>query len=444
MHLTKDGVACATLRTMRDSSALPPPRRIETAEILSIGTELTCGETRDTNAGELARSLTEVGVEVTRLTGLPDRRVAVEAAFRAALERVDLVVSTGGLGPTPDDLTRESIAAVCNEVPEVDPVLERWLRHLWERRGLPFSPINLKQAWRIPSASVIANANGTAPGWWVDRPDGRVVILLPGPPGEMRPMWQETLAGRLHERGLGTDRQVRTLRLTGVGESLVAERLGDDLLRQRNPEVTTYARWDAVDVRMAATTEPPTADRPGTSAAALLDAVEALVLDAVGDYVWARGTVTWPEAIGAELGRLGWTLAVREAGSGGALGALLRDQSWFVRSESLATAAVGSGPAAASEAAHAIRAASGASVGLALLARPRAGDTAITIAIETPTGARQRGVAVFRDGPLGHSRAALSAAGILLEVLRAARVSDEPPSPGVAGPAPRSRRGRAG
>ena len=429
---------------MHDSPALPTPRRIETAEILSIGTELTSGETRDTNAGELARALTEAGVEVTRLTALPDRRESVETAFRGALERVDLVLATGGLGPTPDDLTRESIAAVCGEVPEVDPVLERWLRHLWEGRGLPFSTINLKQAWRIPSASVIANANGTAPGWWVDRPDGRVVILLPGPPSEMRPMWQETLAGRLHERGLGTDRQVRTLRLTGIGESLVAERLGDDLLRQRNPEVTTYARWDAVDVRLAASADAASLGHPGRTATELLDAVEAAVLETVADHVWARGTTTWSEAIGAELDRVGWTLAVHEVGSGGALGALLRDQPWLARVESLAGTNVGVGGAHASAAAHAIRTAGAADVGLALLARPRAGDTAVSVAIETPLATHRQRALVFRGGALGHSRAAVSAASILLQVLRAARVSDEPPSPGVAGPVPRSRPGRSG
>lgn len=429
---------------MDDSPAPPLQRRLETAEILSIGTELTSGETRDTNAAELARSLTEAGVDVTRLTTLPDRRECVESAFRAALERVDLVISTGGLGPTPDDLTRESIAAVCDEIPAVDPALERWLRSLWERRGLPFSTINLKQAWRIPSASTIANPNGTAPGWWVDRPDGRVVILLPGPPSEMRPMWQETLARRLHDRSLGADRQVRTLRLTGIGESAVADQLGDGLLRQRNPEVTTYARWDALDVRLAASAQPASADRPGTSAAALLDAVEAVVLDVLASYVWARGVTTWPEAIGAELGRLGWTLAIQEVGTGGALGALLRDQPWLVRGESLAEASVGGSGAAAPEAVRAIRAASGASVGLTLLARSRAGDTAISVAIETPIEMLQRRVAVFQDGALGHSRAALSAASILLQVLRGAGVSDAPSGPTGAGRGSRSRRDRAG
>ena len=174
-----------------DRPHAPAGRPLEVAELLSIGTELTSGETRDTNAGELARSLTEAGVEVSRLTALPDRLDVVQAAFRAALERADLVVSTGGLGPTPDDLTREAIAAVCGEVPEIDSELESWLRDLWARRGIPFPAINLKQAWLIPSARAIANPNGTAPGWWVDRVDGRLIVALPGPPREMRPMWHD-------------------------------------------------------------------------------------------------------------------------------------------------------------------------------------------------------------------------------------------------------------
>ena len=235
-----------------DRPLAPAGRRLEIAELLSIGTELTTGETRDTNAGELARSLTEAGLEIGRLTALPDRLEVVQGAFRAALERADLVVSTGGLGPTPDDLTREAIAAVCGETPVVDAALETWLRGLWARRGIPFPAINLKQAWLIPSARAIANPNGTAPGWWVDRPDGRVIVALPGPPREMRPMWHDEVLPDLRRRGLGTDRVVRTLRLTGIGESVVADRLGETLLRRANPEVATYARADAVDVRMSA------------------------------------------------------------------------------------------------------------------------------------------------------------------------------------------------
>src|SRR3954447_7653278 len=130
-----------------------PRRPILTAQLLSVGTELTTGETRDTNAGELARDLTALGVTVARIQALPDHLASVEAAFRDGLASADLVVSTGGLGPTPDDLTRESIAAAVGEVPRVDAAIEKWLRGLWTRRGMSFPEINLKQAWLIPSAA---------------------------------------------------------------------------------------------------------------------------------------------------------------------------------------------------------------------------------------------------------------------------------------------------
>ncbi|MEA2578185.1 MAG: hypothetical protein QOD78_1773, partial [Chloroflexota bacterium] len=239
----------------RYAAVMPSPpteRRILTAELLSIGSELVVGDTRDTNAGELARTLTDAGVTVGRITALPDRLDVVAGAFAAAFERADLVVSTGGLGPTPDDLTREAIAEVLGESPVVDPDLERWLRELWARRDLPFPELNLKQAWLIPSAEPLPNPNGTAPGWFVSRPDGRVAIALPGPPREMRPMWADDALPRLRSRGLGADVAVRTYRLTGIGESQVAEILGEEILRTSNPEVATYARAEAVDVRISA------------------------------------------------------------------------------------------------------------------------------------------------------------------------------------------------
>ena len=177
----------------------------------------------------------------------------VTGALADALGRADLVITTGGLGPTPDDLTRESIAAVCGETPTIDPAIEAWLRDLFARRGVRFSEANLKQAWRIPSATALHNANGTAPGWWVERPDGRVIIALPGPPRELRGMWRDEVLPRLRERGLGADRAAETLRLTGIGESLLVDLIGEPVLRRPNPEVATYARVDAVDVRVSAT-----------------------------------------------------------------------------------------------------------------------------------------------------------------------------------------------
>jgi nicotinamide-nucleotide amidase len=388
-----------------------PGRRLRTAEILAVGAELTVGDTRDTNSGELARSLTEAGVTIARINVLPDRLRVVAGSFRAALRRADLVVSTGGLGPTPDDLTREAIAAVVGETPEVDPALEAWLRQLWRRRGLAFPEINRKQAWLIPSATVLPNPNGTAPGWWIDRPDGRVAVLLPGPPREMRPMWAELVLPRLHERGLGRGLISRTLRLSGVGESQVADVLGETFLRRTNPEVTTYARADAVDIRISA------AARRGRSAEELLDEVEAIVLDRLGAHVWARGSTTWAEAITVELDRLDWSLAIRETGTDGSLGGLLGAMPRLRSAESL------SGPpksgAEIEAEARATASGSGADVGLAVVARPRGDDTAITVAIATPAGVRRERRIGFLGGGPGRSRAALIAAGALLRGLRA-------------------------
>ncbi len=423
MHLaasTSRGYRVPMLRCQpMDPQPSPATRPIVTAELLSIGSELTTGETRDTNAGELARSLTESGVTVGRLTALPDRRAAVEEAFRAALERSDLVVSTGGLGPTPDDLTRESIAAVCAETPTVDPELERWLRGLWERRGLPFAEINLKQAWVIPSARTLANPNGTAPGWWVDRPDGRVVVLLPGPPREMRPMWHDHALPALRARGLGVEHAVRTLRLTGIGESAAADRLGEAILLTVNPEVATYARADAVDIRLSAVPRPAAGGAPARTAEELLDEVEPIVLAALGEHVWARGTTTWADAIGVELERRGWTLATREVGTGGTLVSLFGAKPWLVRTETVLGGRGAGGAADRGGSARQVRTAGGADVGLTVAARERGSDTAVSVTVATPTRFVRRRTMAFLGGEQGRVRAALAAVAILLEVLRA-------------------------
>jgi nicotinamide-nucleotide amidase len=398
-----------------DPQPSPVARPILTAELLSIGSELTTGETQDTNAGELARSLTQSGVTVSRVTALPDRRAAVEAAFRTGLERSDLVVSTGGLGPTPDDLTRESVAAVCGETPTVDPELERWLRGLWDRRGMPFPEINLKQAWLIPSARALGNPNGTAPGWWVDRPDGRVVILLPGPPREMRPMWQGEALSTLRARGLGAEHAVRTLRLAGIGESMVADRLGEAILRAANPVIATYARSDAVDIRLSAVARPASGDGPARTAEELLDEIEPIVLAAVGEHVWARGATTWADAIGAELDGHGWSLATHEIGTGGTLVGLLGARPWLIRTVTVPAPRRGGGPIDPGL----IRADTGADVGLAVAARQRDADTAVSVAVATPTRLIRRRSMAFLGSEQGRVRAALVASALLLEVLRA-------------------------
>ncbi|MFL5778335.1 MAG: competence/damage-inducible protein A [Chloroflexota bacterium] len=390
------------------------PRHLSTTELLSVGTELTVGETRDTNAGELAAELTELGLRVIRLSALPDDLAVVTEAFEAALERADLVVSTGGLGPTPDDLTREAIAAACGEQPAVDPELEGWLRELWERRGMPFPESNLKQAWLLPSARAIPNANGTAPGWFVERPDGRIVVALPGPPREMRPMWADHVVPLLRTRGAGIESVSRTYRLTGIGESQVAELLGEPLLRATNPIVATYARNDAVDVRIAAVREPGS----DGSAQELVDATAAIVLDRLGDRVWATGRTTWPEAIDAALSVRGWTAATVEFGTHGALRALLSAADSVRHTEShLDPPAAGADEDALLGRATQAREDGRVDVGIALNVSPKRGDLLASVAIQTPERERRERRLTFLDGPPGWHRAAIVAAAALLRAL---------------------------
>jgi nicotinamide-nucleotide amidase len=404
---------------------------IRTAELLSIGTELTVGETRDTNAGDLARDLTRRGVVVGRLTALPDELTAVTKAFGDALGRAELVVSTGGLGPTPDDLTREAIAALIGETPAVDRDLEAWLRELFERRKLPFPEANRKQAWLIPSAVSIPNENGTAPGWWVDRPGGRVIVALPGPPREMGPMWSGWVVPRLEARGLGRPMASVTLRLTGIGESAIADRLGD-LLAGSKPQVATYARADAVDIRIWTHADPEadagraggdTADATGASDAhALVAATEARVVELLGEHVWARGETTWPDALREALDARGWRLSTVEIGLRGALAHLLgeglAERLAFTESVHERPAPHGGHRATLEDLAERVRELGASEVGVAAEARERGGDTAVTVAVVTPAGIHRETRVVFLAGPLGRGRAAIATAAILLRRLR--------------------------
>jgi len=401
-------------------------RTLRTAALLAVGSELTTGETRDTNGGELARALAGSGVHVHRILALPDDLALVTAAFRDALSSVDLVVATGGLGPTPDDLTREALAAAVGEVPVVDSELEAWLRDLFARRGIPLLEVNLKQAWRIPSSTAIPNPNGTAPGWWVDRPDGRAAVLLPGPPREMRAMWFDWVLPRLRKRRLGDERVVRTLRTYGIGESHAAELLGDAMLRRANPIVATYARADWLDVRVTAVDEPPADGVPARTADAILEETVTGVRATLADYVWAEGETSWSDLVSSAASAAGVRLAIVEVGTTGTLGALLAEVPALERSAS-AGPGVAPDPAAwpveeaALEAARSIGVAVGVAVGVALVASTVPGDgTRLRVAVAAPEAgvSRVHELRLFQHGAHGRFRAAVAAAAFTIEVLR--------------------------
>ena len=390
---------------------------IATAVLLAVGSELTTGETRDSNGGELAGSLAAAGVTVRRITALPDDLAAVTAAFADALDGVDLVVSTGGLGPTPDDLTREAVAAAIGETPAIDPELEAWLRGLFDRRGMALPEVNLKQAWLIPAATGIPNANGTAPGWWVDRPDGRVIVLLPGPPREMRPMWTDWALPRLRERGLGDGRIAKTLRTYGIGESSVVERLGEPLFRTPNPVVATYARAEWLDIRISAV------DEEQTDAMTLIAAAEAMVRTGIPGHVWAQGETTWGEVVGAAADAAGIRFATVERGTGGSLAALLGDvpalaEAVIRRGADETSADLPDGDALRAEAVR-VAADAGVHVGLALAVAADGEHTAVRAAVAgAPVDADDiLDLRLYTRGAYGRLRAAVATAAFLAERL---------------------------
>src|SRR5918912_2366215 len=244
------------------------------AEIIAVGTELLLGEILDTNSQYLAQQLTPLGIDLFYVTHVGDNLGRATETVRRGLERSDLLVMTGGLGPTDDDLTREAVAAALGEPMTVVPELEQHLRNWFARRNRPMPERNVKQATLIPSATAVPNPIGTAPGWWVEK-DEHYIACMPGVPHEMRKMWEEQIAPRLADRTHAGVLVTRTLKTLGMGEGGVAELL-DPVINSANPTVATYAKQDGVDVRMGAKGETRGA------AIRMLDAFEQTVRGYVG------------------------------------------------------------------------------------------------------------------------------------------------------------------
>lgn len=388
-------------------------RPILTAQLFAVGTELTTGSTRDTNSGDLARELTALGVRVLSSTALPDDLAAVTEAFRDALAGADLLVSTGGLGPTPDDLTREAIAAACGLEPVVDADLLAWIEGLFTRRGMAMPEANRKQAWLIDGAVSLPNGHGSAPGWWVERPDGRLIVALPGPPREMWPMWREHALPLLTAGQLGVERASHTLRLTGVGESALVALIGEEVLRAANPQVATYARADAVDVVVSAESD------GRSSAQAMVDQMVGRLRESVGEYVFAEGDQTWADALGMRLA--GRTLATVEIGTAGQLLAVLGGAPYLTFGELVAdTDNVKHAATDLGHLAQRVREVGHADIGLALFAH-QSSDTHVRLAIATAEGVQELQRVAFLAGDEGRRRAALAGAAALWHYLAKTR-----------------------
>jgi nicotinamide-nucleotide amidase len=287
------------------------------AEIIAVGTEILLGEIVDTDSQFIAARLPALGIDLFWVTQVGDNLGRAREALERAWQRSDLIFTTGGLGPTADDLTREAIAAMLGEEMTADPALEQALRDLFARRSRPMPERNVKQATLIPSARAIPNAYGTAPGWWVER-EGRVIIAMPGPPGEMRRMWEAEVEPELRRRSQGIVLVSRTLKTSDVTEGRVDEVLGE-LKHAANPTVSVYSRADGIQVRIAA----KAADRH--AADALIAPVEAEARRALGDAVWGANNDTLESVVGGMLRERGLSLATMESCTGGLLASTITD-----------------------------------------------------------------------------------------------------------------------
>jgi len=209
------------------STPAPNPRPLGSRriELLTLGDELLLGLTPNSHLTWIGEQLGRRGVQLARNVTVSDEADLIAAEVRAAWARADVVITTGGLGPTCDDRTREAVAAAIGQPLVHDPAIERAIADRFAKLGRRMTPNNLKQADRFERGEVLPNANGTAPGLWVEQ-DGRVLVMLPGPPNELRPLFTEQVLPRLARLGLiGEHEAYIQLRTAGVGESALETRL---------------------------------------------------------------------------------------------------------------------------------------------------------------------------------------------------------------------------
>jgi len=283
------------------------------AEVVSVGTELLLGQITDTNATYICQRLAECGIPVYFRQTVGDNFHRVQEAFRLAWSRAELVVFTGGLGPTEDDLTKEAVAAALGAELVEDRDSLAHLEQFFARRGRTMTPNQRRQALIPRGALAIPNRWGTAPGvfWEVD---GRVVVMVPGVPREMRGMVDEFVLPELRRRGwVGQDTiRSRVLRTVGIGEGQLEEMVRD-LIHTTNPTVAPLAHLGEVHLRITARGTPEEVSR-------LLDETEARLRERLGDAVYGVDDETLDEVVARLLRDSGLRVAVAESCTGGLVG----------------------------------------------------------------------------------------------------------------------------
>ena len=298
---------------------------IQTAEILCVGTELLLGDIVNTNAAYLSRKLAELGICVYHQSVVGDSPERLTAALDLALSRADLVITSGGLGPTYDDLTRETVAAAFGLALALDEAVLSDIRTYFARMGRVMTDNNNRQAMVPRGATVLKNDQGTAPGLIVTDPTrSKTVVLLPGPPRELEPMFESRVFPYLRER-TGHILLSQNVHIFGMGESAVENALRDMMIDGHNPTVAPYCKAGEVRLRVTAR-----AEDEATAQAMCESAVGRIRESEVGAYVYAvsdarGGEYTLEQAVVERLRADGLTVATAESCTGGLIAKRLTD-----------------------------------------------------------------------------------------------------------------------
>lgn len=285
------------------------------AELISVGTEILMGQILNTNAQYISQKLAELGVDIYVQTTIGDNHDRLAHCIKDGLERADIVILTGGLGPTADDLTKETAADVMGMKLEFDEASLHTLKVRFTAMHRDMTPNNLKQAMFPKDCIIMANPNGTAPGCIMER-DGKAVALLPGPPKEMVPMFENHLMPYLQKRS-GHILYSRVMRIFGKGESQVEYAIRDLMAQQSNPTIAPYAKTGEVTLRVTAQC------KDTAEGEALVEPVLAQIQEIVGDVVYSTYDEELCEVCVKLLIKAQKTVAVAESCTGGMLASML-------------------------------------------------------------------------------------------------------------------------
>lgn len=280
------------------------------AELLAIGSELLVPGRQETNAATMTRYLLERGCKVVARTTIADDAQALTDSFRLALSRADLVIATGGLGPTEDDLTRECAATALGATLIREPSYVEWLKERFKKFGRVMPGVNEKQADRIDGGRLLMNEKGTAPGQMVER-DGKILVLLPGPPREMLPLFEREVLPIVEARSSGERIVMRIIRIAGMGESDVEQLVAPIYKTFTNPVTTILGGASEVELQLVGT---------GASHAEAGERVESLaakIREVLGPRIYTERGETLEQVVAAMFMSRGLKLALAESCTGG-------------------------------------------------------------------------------------------------------------------------------